>query len=133
MLAPVGILLASCGGADYKTIDKKIEENGVDANFTDKEYSAMLDYVEKYVEQQLPKANRSYNLEDEQDMEDWDKELDAAGQVFLYLAAVSTASEEGKLSSVDQKRLKKIMKEIQSISEYSNASINHQYEGTEYE
>ena len=134
MLMFVGILLVSCGNADYKAIDKKIETDGIDANFTDKEYGAMLDYVEKYVEQQLPKANKRYNLENEQEMKEWSEELDAAfGQVFVYIAAVSIADEEGKLSSTDQKHFNKIMKTLQSISEYSSASINHQYEGTKSE
>lgn len=108
-LVLICLSLASCGGADYKNIDKKIEEEGVFADFSEKEYSAMLDYVEEYIEKQLSKADKIYDFENEQDMQEWQEDLDEAfGQGFDYLAALSLAEEEGKLNSNDSKRYNNI-------------------------
>lgn len=108
------ITLVSCGGADYNTINQKIEE---EREFTDKEYSAMLDYIENYIDKQLPKINDVYYFEDEQDLEEWDKDLDEAGQVFVYFATLSQGKDEGKLNSSNLKRLNSVTKKIEKISQ----------------
>lgn len=122
----ISLTLSSCTGADYKTIDQKIEEEGVFADFTDKEYKAMLDYCENCVTELLRIKESSHN------MDILEKESDKYMQAAIYVAALSQGEEEGKLNALDSKKLKALNKKLQSIFKQPSGYIDSQYEGNEY-
>ena len=127
LLLAASMLLSSCGGADYKTIDKKIEENGVLANFTEQEYGAMLDNCEKWVER-LSGILNSSNLTFEEMGKEMEKEMEESSQSLLYLAALSQAMEEGKLNKSNLKRFKSIRNQFDSLIEQMNSYSASQYD-----
>lgn len=44
------LVISSCSGISQKSIDEKIEKEGIDANFSQKEYAFMADYAISHFE-----------------------------------------------------------------------------------
>ena len=87
----VAFTLVSCGGGNLKAIDEKIEKEGVEAKFSSGEYDAMIEFMEKLVND-----NPEYDSTDEKQM---DKFGDDFGKMFTYMMVLGLAQDNGYLSS----------------------------------
>ena len=116
----ITLSFVSCGRTDYKAIDKKFEAEGVYADFTDQEYNAMLDYVEKNIEKTLAIAQSRDYVENEEDMDKAWKELEP---VLYYMGSLSVAAEEGKLDTNNVKRYKRLQSKINDLLSQSELMV----------
>lgn len=116
----ITLSFVSCGGTDYKAIDKKFEAEGVYADFTNQEYNAMLDYVEKNIDKALAKAQSGDDIENEEDI---DKAWREVEPVLNYMGSLAVAAEEGKLDTDNVKRYKRLQSKINDLVSQSELMI----------
>lgn len=107
--------LVSCGGAKLKAIDEKIENEGMEANFTSGEYDAMLGFIEKIMEE-APQ----YKTTDDAQME---KFGDDFGKMFTYTMVLGLAGENRKLTTEQMVRFEKIVKNSRQISNNEGLAV----------
>lgn len=96
------LVLTSCGGVSQKSIDEKIEKDGVTAEFSQKEYEFMADYVISHFDEILSSQDEN-------------------NPKALYMFVLLNADVEGKLDESVQKKCEEISKKAQEFKDnYSN-------------
>lgn len=96
------IALTSCGN-NLKEVNEKIDKDGIMATFTDKEYAAMADYVEKNLDR--IKAEDFFSS----DMSENDKHL------VQYIMFLGAAEQQGLLDNATDQKVKEIITEIDKL------------------
>lgn len=111
MMCLVALLLGfvSCGEGALKAINEKIEKEGTSATFTQKEYAAMVDYVEKNFEKQLEVEAKNMDWEEsEKYMQKNFPHLDD------YIIILAFADAEGELDKSTSAKYNQIIKKVQN-------------------
>ncbi|MCH5231450.1 MAG: hypothetical protein J1F43_06610 [Muribaculaceae bacterium] len=89
-IAFCSLAMVSCGGADMKAINEKIEKEGVEATFSNKEYAAMADYILSHFD-----------------------DVDQDEKIFDYTMILLAADVEGKLDNSTKAKCEEIQKKAQ--------------------
>lgn len=92
IIAFFSLSMVSCGGAEMKAINEKIEKEGNQATFSQKEYSAMADYILSHID----------------DMNEDEKIVD-------YTMILMSADIEGNLDDSTKAKCEKIQQKAQEI------------------
>lgn len=97
-------IMTSCGGADLKSVNEKIEKDGVEAKFTQEEYNAIISYLSDIYDspETLKKA-----------MEGGDEQVD---QMIEYTGILLRAKEEGLLDESTSKKLESLDNKVKSFN-----------------
>lgn len=115
--------LVSCGGPDMKAINEKIEKEGNSATFTQKEYAAMADYLEKNIEKQLEVETKNMDWEEsEKYMEKNFPHMDD----YLFILALADA--EGELDGSNSAKFNKIKQKTIKIIQDAQETIMENYD-----
>ena len=119
-LLVLGLSLVSCGGANLKAIDEKIQKDGMEAKFSSGEYNAMIGFIEKLI-----KDNPHYDPSDEQQMEKFGEDF---GNMFTYMMVLGLAKDKGDLSSSQIEKLDIIQKKAAQLVDNSESGFQEEYE-----
>ena len=111
------LTLVSCGGANLKAIDEKIEKEGMEANFSSDEYDAMIGFIEK-----LFKDNPQYDSTDDKQIAQFAEDF---GKMFNYIMVLGFAKDNGNLSSSQIAKLDKIQ---QNAAKQANNGFGGMFE-----
>lgn len=101
--------LMSCGDSTLKTINEKIEKEGTSATFTQKEYAAMVDYVEKNFDKQLEVETK--NMDWEESEKYMQKNFPHLDDYIIILAFADAGGELDKSTSI---KYNQIIKKVQN-------------------
>lgn len=103
--ATLTLIMTSCGGADLKSVNEKIEKDGVEAKFTQEEYNAIISYLSDIYDspESLKKA-----------MEGGDGQVN---QMFEYTGILLRAKEEGLLDASTLEKYQKVLEKTQKLLE----------------
>lgn len=103
------VILVSCGDSTLKSINEKIEKEGTSATFTQKEYAAMVDYVEKNFDKQIEVEAKNMDWEEsEKYMQKNFPHLDD------YIIILAFAEAEGELDKSTSAKYNQIIKKVQN-------------------
>ncbi len=102
--ATLTLIMTSCGGTDLKSVNEKIEKDGVEAKFTQEEYNAIISYLSDIYDspESLKKA-----------MEGGDEQVN---QMLEYTGILLSAKEEGLLDESTSKKLESLDKKVKSFN-----------------
>ena len=117
------LVLASCGNVDYTAINEKLDKEGVYANFSQEEYSNMIDFVDKnQTEAYKSVHNMLNNFDIDSSPSEEDKAMAEKGQrCYIYVMALGYAEDNGKLDSSNSKKFNKV---YQKTKELENKYFN---------
>ena len=109
--------LMSCGDSTLKTINEKIEKEGTSATFTQKEYAAMVDYVEKNFDKQLEVETK--NMDWEESEKYMQKNFPLVDDYLIILAFADAEGELDKSTSIKYNQIiKKVQNKIKDVYDY---------------
>lgn len=108
------LFMISCGGASLKSVDEKIQKDGMEAKFSSGEYNAMIGFIEKLI-----KDNPQYDPSDEQQMEKFGEDF---GNMFTYMMVLGLAKDNGDLSSSQIEKLDRIQQKAAQLADNSSES-----------
>lgn len=114
-LMMVVLAFTSCGGASLNAIDEKIQEDGIEAKFSSREYDAMIRFLENLFEN-----NPKYDPSDDKQMDQAGKDF---GRMFSYMMVLGLAKDNGDLSSSQVVKLDEIQVKAQAAN-----SVNSGYQ-----
>lgn len=110
--------LISCGDSTLKAINKKIEKEGTSATFTQKEYAAMADYLDKNYMKMFKEFSKM-DYEDDDIEEKLDKLENKYPNINEYMMILAFADAEGELDKKNSMKWKKISNDIKDY--YKNS------------
>lgn len=113
----IGFLsLISCSGTSLKTIDEKIEKQGMEAKFSSGEYEAMIGFIEKLITKK-PQLAPS----DETQTEEFGENF---GKMFTYMMVLGLAKDNGNLTSSQIAKLDKLQQS--ALLQTQNTEVDYQ-------
>lgn len=117
------LVLTSCGNADYTAINEKIDNEGVDANFSQEEYSSMIDFVDKNQADVYKSIHKMLNnMDGDSSPSEGDRAMaEKAQRCSLYVAVLVYAEDNGKLDSSNSQKFNKV---YQKSKELENKYLN---------
>lgn len=116
------LLLASCSGVDYTTINEKIDREGVEAEFSQQEYQDMIKFLDSNLEKVTKQTAKTLEKLNNLGAEDYtpsdkDKEMTELGvRVNHYIMVLGYAYEEGRLDSSNSEKFDKIYQKSVELS-----------------
>lgn len=111
IIAFFSLAMVSCGGPDMKAINEKIEKGGDNVAFSQKEYAAMADYLEKNYLNYMKESN---NIDIDSD--DWEEQVDKLEKKYPnidnYIFILGFADADGELDEATSKKWNDISRKI---------------------